>query len=98
MARKFYAHDLKLREIAGDHPRGALWFEIGNIELHVREENNHQADTDQHPAFEVDDLDAAEHYLKGQQIRASYSTDINGRQRCFFRDPWGNRFELIQYH
>ena len=97
-ARQFYAGVLHLTEIPGHHPNGAVWFEMGDIQLHIREEAGHQTDSDRHPAFEVTDLAAARNQLQQQNIRISYSSAITGRERCFFRDPFGNRFELIEYH
>ncbi|MBL7736939.1 MAG: VOC family protein [Chitinophagaceae bacterium] len=96
-ARAFYRQVLQLKEIQGNHPNGAIWFEIGNIQLHLREEQGHQTNSDRHPAFVVNDLPAAKEFLKGQNIEISYSSEIEGRERCFFRDPFGNRFELIEY-
>lgn len=96
-AKKFYAEVLGLNNIEGNHPNGAIWLTIADIELHIREEENHPVNSSRHPAFEVDDLDAAKLFLQKQSIPLSYSTDIDGRERCFFRDPWGNRFELIEY-
>ncbi|MFT4155650.1 VOC family protein [Parafilimonas sp.] len=96
-ARKFYKEVLQLKEIPGSHPRGAMWFEAGDAQLHIREEDNHNFNSDKHPAFEVSDLNATRHFLQAQNIAISYSSEIEGRQRCFFRDPRGNRFALIEF-
>ncbi|MFT4092068.1 MAG: hypothetical protein QM640_00420 [Niabella sp.] len=96
-ARAFYTDVLRLKEIPGNHPKDAIWFETGDIQLHIREEDGHQINADRHPAFEVNDLPAAKNFLEQQNIAISYSSAIEGRQRCFFRDPFGNRFELIEY-
>lgn len=96
LARTFYKNILALEEIPGEHPRGALWFIIGNIELHVRQETQ-CLQSDRHPAFEVEDLESAKRFLQKKNIAVSYSSDIDGRQRCFFRDPFANRFELLEY-
>ncbi|MFC3357065.1 hypothetical protein [Sphingobacterium zeae] len=82
---------------SGDHPKGALWFDIADVQLHVREEEMHHPHSDRHPAFEVARLAEAMEFLQKQQIEITYSTVIEGRERCFFRDPFGNRFELIEY-
>lgn len=97
-ARSFYAEALQLKEIPGNHPRGAIWFTIAGIELHIREEEGHPIHSSRHPAFEVANLDAAKHFLQEQQVTVTLSSDIDGRDRCFFLDPWGNRFELIEYN
>ncbi|HAE68525.1 MULTISPECIES: phage portal protein [Sphingobacterium] len=96
-AQRFYAEILRLNQILGNHPRGAIWFEIGDIQLHIREEKYHQTNSDIHPAFEVFDLSHAKLFLKNQNIIVKYSSKIDGRERFFFRDPFGNRFELIEY-
>ncbi|MEB2777829.1 VOC family protein [Algoriphagus sp. D3-2-R+10] len=96
-ARLFYSGKLSLKEIPGTHPNGAIWIEMGDIELHIREEEGHQSNSARHPALVVEDLDKAKAFLQKENIEISYSSVIEGRNRCFFRDPWGNRFELIEY-
>ncbi len=95
-AREFYDTLLELKEIPGNHPRGAVWFEIADIQLHLVEEEM-GAISGRHPAFEVEDLQAAIRYLEARNITIAYSSKIEGRERCFFRDPFGNRIELLQY-
>lgn len=96
-ARDFYGSKLGLKEIEGEHPNGALWFVIGDAELHVREEDLEAGISGRHPAFEVQDLAKAKVFLQEQGIEITFSSQIEGRDRCFFRDPWGNRFELIEF-
>ena len=50
-----------------------------------------------HPAFEVADLKITKNFLESKGIQISYSSKIEGRERLFFRDPFGNRFELIEF-
>ncbi|TZF83803.1 phage portal protein [Pedobacter sp. BS3] len=94
-ARRFYTQKLVLTEIPGEHPNNALWFQIGDIELHLIEEGTENDRSARHPAFEVDDLEKAKAHLQNQGIEISFSSKIKGRDRCFFRDPFGNRFELL---
>jgi len=96
VARLFYKETLGLEEISGEHPRAAMWFKIGDIELHIRAEPASSLSA-RHPAFEVEDLQAAKVFLERSNISISYSSEIDGRQRCFFRDPFGNRFELLEH-
>src|SRR6218665_161939 len=96
-ARKFYSEILCLKEIPGNHPRGAIWFEMGGIQLHLRKDDLPQVNSARHPAFEVENLPQSIKFLEQQNIDISYSSDIKDRDRCFFRDPFGNRFELIEY-
>ena len=95
-ARVFYGQVLNLTEITGEHPGGAIWFSIADIQLHLREEVGGNLSL-RHPAFEVADLDAAKRELEQKGITLSFSSDIDGRQRFFFRDPFGNRIELLQF-
>lgn len=95
-ARTFYGGVLALTEIAGGHPHRAVWYNMGDIQLHIREEAGNGLSC-RHPAFEVANLDAAKAFLTGKGIELAYSSEIEGRQRCFFRDPFGNRFELIEF-
>ena len=95
-ARAFYGQVLNLTEIPGLHPGGAIWFTIANIQLHLREEAGGNLSL-RHPAFEVADLNAAKQELEQKGVTIAYSSDIDGRQRFFFRDPFGNRIELLQF-
>lgn len=97
-AKNYYGEVLQLNEIIGDHPNGAIWFQLGDIELHIGEEGAHQIDSDRHIALEVSDLAIMKDFLKKRGILVTFSTVIPGRDRCFFRDPWGNRFELIAFN
>lgn len=96
-ARTFYSQVLGLTEIPGEHPGGAIWFEIADIQLHLREETGGGLSL-RHPAFEVADLAAAKQELERKGVAIAYSSDIDGRQRFFFRDPFGNRIELLSFN
>lgn len=95
-ARTFYSQVLGLREITGYHPGGAIWFQIADIQLHLREEAGGNLSA-RHPAFEVADLGHARHRLTQLGVAITFSSDIDGRQRFFIRDPFGNRIEFLQY-
>ena len=95
-ARAFYSQIMHLEEIPGNHPKGAIWFNIGDIQLHIREESN-QNISDRHPAFEIEDLEQAKQHLLQNSVQVSYSSEIDGRQRFFIRDPFDNRIEFLEY-
>jgi catechol 2,3-dioxygenase-like lactoylglutathione lyase family enzyme len=95
-ARTFYRDVMGLKEIHGNHPKDAIWFDIADIQLHIREEEL-QTISDRHPAFEITDLDEAKSYFKQKGVTLSFSSDIDGRQRFFIRDPFGNRIEFLEY-
>ena len=96
-AQDFYGAVLGLTEIPGQHPKDAIWFRIGDVELHITEEAGNDQ-SDRHPAFEIVDLNDAKQFLAEKNIDVQYASEIPGRQRCFFRDPFGNRFELIEFN
>ncbi|AUD04496.1 VOC family protein [Spirosoma pollinicola] len=95
-ARAFYSGVLGLAEIPGDHPGGAIWFQVADIQLHLREEAG-GSESLRHPAFEVKNLDAARQELEQKGVSISYSSDIDGRKRFFIRDPFGNRMEFLEF-
>lgn len=96
-ARTFYSGVLELKEIPGKYPKGAIWYHIGDIQLHVREEKEHSLSS-RHPAFEVEGLEQAKAFLEKKNIQVSDADVIDGRDRCFFTDPFGNRFELLSFN
>lgn len=95
-ARAFYGQVLGLTEIPGEHPGGAIWFEVADIQLHLREEAGGSLSL-RHPAFEIQNLEEAKRELQQKGVAISYSSDIDGRQRFFIRDPFGNRMEFLEF-
>lgn len=96
-AREFYTQVIGIREIEGNHPNHALWFEIGGIELHITEEDKPSKLYAHHPAFEIENLKDAIVHLERHGVEVSYSSKIEGRERFFIRDPFGNRIEFIEF-
>lgn len=100
IARSFYTDLMGLpevpkpRELAG---RGGFWLEVGNRAVHVGvEENPHRHQRRDHVAYKVDDLDAWREYLAEHDVEIIESIQYSGSTRFEFRDPFGNRVELIQ--
>jgi catechol 2,3-dioxygenase-like lactoylglutathione lyase family enzyme len=99
-AWEFYGNLLRLPEVPGPHPGGALWFQAGNVQLHLREEvttSLEASHSKRHPAFEVANLSEVRTWLTGQGVAIEAASPIQGRQRFFLRDPFGNRLELLQF-
>lgn len=94
--RSFYTGVLGLSEIQGEHPGGAIWFRIAGTELHFGQEEGGKLSR-RHLAFVVDDLQEAKGILEGKGLEITYSTKIEGRERFFIRDPFGNRLEFLAY-
>jgi catechol 2,3-dioxygenase-like lactoylglutathione lyase family enzyme len=95
-ARAFYGSVLGLNEIPGNHPGGAIWFSMADIQLHLREETAGPY-SKRHPAFEVASLDEAKRVLLGKGLVLEQASEIDGRERVFFHDPFANRIELLQF-
>lgn len=97
-ARQFYGDLLQLKEIPGQHPRNAIWYEMADIQLHlVEEERTTELLSGRHPAFVVESLESAKSYLQSHGVGIAYTSKIEGRERAFFRDPFGNRVEMIEF-
>lgn len=97
-AREFYGGVLGLEELTDlgyPLPHGAIWYQIGDIQLHIRAEDVH-AISQRHPAFEVDNLEEARALLEKHGIAIKNDSKIPDRNRFSFRDPFGNRIELIE--
>ncbi len=97
-ARAFYLDVLGLAEIekpASLRGRGGFWLHAGDSVVHVGiEEGVDRAATKAHLAYRVDDLDAWRQHLHKRDIATGIP--IPGYDRFEFRDPFGNRVELIQ--
>ena len=99
-ARRFYCGILGLQEtgkpasLAG---RGGFWLQVSGQQVHVgTEEGVERAATKAHLAYLVDDLESWRVRLASEGIQALEGVPIPGYARFEFRDPFGNRVELIQ--
>jgi catechol 2,3-dioxygenase-like lactoylglutathione lyase family enzyme len=99
-ARSFYCGVMGLKEIpkpASLKDRGGFWLAAGDHELHIGvEEGINRKATKPHIAYEVIDLPGWESHLRSAGIQPLESLPIPGYRRFEFRDPFGNRVELIE--
>lgn len=99
-ARQFYCGVLGLSEIekpASLRGRGGFWLHVGDREVHVGTEDGvDRHATKAHLAYEVTDLTGWRKKLEEHGISAMDSIPIPGYDRFEFRDPFGNRVEMIQ--
>ncbi len=99
IARKFYGGVLGLEEIEKPDSlksSGGVWFKIAEAELHLGIEENRNS-TKAHPAFSVLNLNSVRVHLIQNGVDIKDETPIPGRKRFSFRDPFGNRIELLEY-
>ncbi|MFC6991999.1 VOC family protein [Haladaptatus sp. GCM10025707] len=98
-ARKFYGGILGFEQIpkpASLQQNGGCWFRAGEIELHLGVEASHDQRSKQHVALEVANLLAVREGLEAHDVVIQEETPIPGRERFSFRDPFGNRIEVIE--
>lgn len=99
-AREFYCDLLGLPEIEKPDSlkhRGGFWLQVGNQEVHVGTEDGVERDkTKAHIAYQVDDINYWKERLTENNIEIIESIPIPNFHRFEFRDPFGNRIEMIQ--
>lgn len=100
-ARAFYCDLLGLQEIEKPESlkaNGGFWLQLAeNVQVHVGVEADFdRSQTKAHLAYQVDDVTAWTLLLREHGFEAKGNTPIEGFERIEFRDPFGNRIELIQ--
>ena len=77
--------------------RGGFWLEVGGQEVQVGTESGfNRLQTKDHIAYQVVDISTWRNVLKQHDINIIESVPIPGYKRLEFRDPFGNRVEIIQ--
>ncbi len=99
-ARRFYCTVLGLPEIAKPASlagRGGFWVRVGAQEVHVGTEPGvDRAATKAHLAYAVTEMAWWRERLAEAGTNILDAVPIPGYDRCEFRDPFGNRVELIE--
>jgi len=99
-ARTFYCDVMGLKEMPkppGLAGRGGLWLAVGDRELHIGvESSGDRSATKAHVAYQVMEITSWRERLEKVGVTILDSVPIPGFERFEFRDPFGNRVELIQ--
>jgi catechol 2,3-dioxygenase-like lactoylglutathione lyase family enzyme len=98
-ARGFYTGLLGLPEVPKPPvlaARGGCWFESECVKLHLGVEADFRPAKKAHPALLVDDLAAMAAVLEAAGLAVTPDDPVEGRERCYVSDPFGNRIELMQ--
>lgn len=99
-ARGFYINVLGLKEVPKPqalHGRGGFWLQVGDEQVHVGTEDRvDRTLTKAHVAYEVSDLPHWRELMVANNIEIFQGEPIPGYDRFEFRDPFGNRVEMIQ--
>lgn len=100
-AKHFYCTVLGLTEIVKPvslQGRGGFWLQVGDKEVHVGTEDGFDRFTTKaHLAYLVEDVAYWRNVLELNDIKILDSVPIPNYERFEFRDPFGNRVEMIQH-
>jgi len=99
-ARSFYCDFLGLEEVEKPENRkknGGFWLQTGTVQVHVGTEDGIDRDrTKAHIAYRVSDLSLWRRKFQDRRIEIFESPPFPNAQAFEFRDPFGNRVEMIQ--
>lgn len=97
-ARRFYAGLLAIPEVLKPHhllTRGRCWFEQDRLRVHLGVEEFRPA-RKAHPALLVEGLGALAEELKRNGYLVMDDEPLEGFDRLYVNDPYGNRIELME--
>lgn len=97
-ARSFYGDLVGLAEIpkpADMAGRGGCWFAIGSLQLHLGVERDFRPAKKAHVALACADLAVLRARIESAGFPASDDAPVDGRERFFSEDPFGNRLEFV---
>jgi catechol 2,3-dioxygenase-like lactoylglutathione lyase family enzyme len=98
-ARAFYQGALGIPEqVKPPHlrARGGCWFERGSLKIHLGVDNDFVPARKAHPAFVVENLPELVASLQQAGYRVVEDQPLEGYERRYVDDPFGNRIELME--
>jgi len=100
-ARKFFSGLLGLKEVKKPEnlrKRGGVWFQVGSQQLHigVEREQDFHPNKKAHPAFKVSNLLALRERLISKNVQVVDDEPLEGFDRFYVSDPFGNRLEFLE--
>ena len=98
-ARAFYRDVLGLSEVpkpAELAGRGGCWFEQGDIHVHIGVDPDFHPARKAHVAFVVDDVRGLNRSARAAGYEVKDDDPLEGIERIFVFDPFGNRLEFHQ--
>ncbi len=100
LARIFYGEILGLREKPKpEHlaKRGGVWFEQGDLKLHLGVDGNFCPATKAHPGLLVEDLDELISRCEASGNKIVVGEGMESYRQVYVIDPFGNRLELLEF-
>jgi len=76
--------------------RGGCWFEAAELKVHLGVEKDFVPARKAHPAFIVDHLSLLVARLKTAGCTITPDEPLDGYDRTYVNDPFGNRIELVE--
>jgi catechol 2,3-dioxygenase-like lactoylglutathione lyase family enzyme len=98
-ARSFYGDVLAIAETPKPPNlarRGGLWFEDGDLKIHLGVEKDFRPAKKAHPALLVKGLDKLIEKCTSAGYEVVSGEPLKGCHRVYVNDPFGNRIELIE--
>lgn len=98
-ARAFYRDVLEMTEIPKPAPlaaNGGVWFQAGDVEIHLGVEEHFQPAKKAHPAVRVADIDALAARCETNGHEVDFDDRYPGVRRFYVHDPFGNRLEVME--
>ena len=100
LARQFYCNVLGAKEIAkpeSHRTNGGIWVEVSGVQIHLSiDEGFDPRSTRAHIGYEVGDLAPLKEKLNRVGITVKDKGMLENYKTAEFRDPFGNRIELLQ--
>jgi len=98
-ARRFYRDILGIPEMPKPPAlaaRGGVWFERGDLKIHLGVDKQFVAARKAHPALLVADLPALIAKVEAAGIAVKSDEPLDGFLRVYIDDPFGNRIEFLE--
>ena len=76
--------------------RGGCWFVREDLRVHLGVDDDFRPARKAHPAFLVEDLSGLRRLLEASGVMAKIDEPLEGYDRIYVDDPFGNRIELLE--
>jgi catechol 2,3-dioxygenase-like lactoylglutathione lyase family enzyme len=99
-ARNFYSHLLGIPEVPKPPDlakRGGVWFESGNLRVHLGVESDFRPARKAHPGLLVRELQFLVTRLREAGCEVTTAEPLTGFDHVYVNDPFGNRLELLEH-
>jgi len=98
-ARTFYEGLLGIPELKKPPhlaARGGVWFERGTLKIHLGVDKQFVPARKAHPGLIVEELSGLVAALKAAGVGVTADEPLEGYERVYVDDPFGNRIELME--